>query len=78
MTPFLDQSEPEFSASFAHGGLVADERFTSSFATSPFPPIARLGITHFDETVLPGGQRQLKLSFAPELLSLTVDISTLS
>ena len=34
LTPFLDQSEPEFSASFAHGGLVADERFTSAASVS--------------------------------------------
>lgn len=34
LTPFLDQSEPEFFASFAHGGLVADERFTSAAGVS--------------------------------------------
>lgn len=34
LTPFLDQSEPEFSPRRTHGGLVADERLASAAGVS--------------------------------------------
>lgn len=34
LTPFLDHPEPELSASCAHGGLVARERFASDDGVS--------------------------------------------